>query len=598
LKNDKNNSIFNIAMKEFILPCRDLVVHPGMTVPIYFDNSISIACIESAVNAHQNIVLVPQHGAAYPSEPTDIYEYGTIGEIAQVLRMPDGSLHTVIRTTMVVKLKDISVDTGIFTANIDIIPMGDDIMDERTVLMRDKIFDMVQAMSLFRKIKADKLRNVIQNYPMPAFIDSILQTAEIDTDTAVKILITPSWYDKMVMLFERVRVIYETSKVEDSINRRISMQMEQGRRDAILQEKMRAIQKEMGEDDEESDTVSMRKKIEKSNMPADVKEKAMSEWKRMRNMSPMSNEGGLIKTYLDELLAMPWGKSDKSDIDLGAARKILDSEHSGMQPVKERILEHIAVMKKTGSNKGSILCFVGAPGVGKTSLCKSIANALGRKYHRISLGGVSDEAHFRGHRKTYIGSQPGRIMDALKRVKSNNPVIVLDEIDKMGRDWRGDPESALLEVLDPEQNKAFRDHYLEVDFDLSNVLFIATANSLNMSGALKDRMEIIEIPGYSEDEKLQIAREHLIARAAADTGWNENNIKIDDDAIRHIIQKYTAESGVRQLQREIAAILRRRLLENNGEDSLTDFTIEKIDDLLSLQQSAGFSKRIGFGVNI
>jgi ATP-dependent Lon protease len=255
-------------------------------------------------------------------------------------------------------------------------------------------------------------------------------------------------------------------------------------------------------------------------------------------------------------------------------------------------------MKKTGSNKGSILCFVGAPGVGKTSLCKSIAAALGRKYHRISLGGVSDEAHFRGHRKTYIGSQPGRIMDALKRAKSNNPVIVLDEIDKMGRDWRGDPESALLEVLDPEQNRAFRDHYLEVDFDLSNVLFIATANSLNMSGALKDRMEIIEIPGYSEDEKVQIAREHLIARAAADTGWNPDNITISDDAIRHIIQKYTAESGVRQLQREIAAILRRQLLENDGNDTPTEFTIQKIDDLLSLQQSAGFSKRIGFGVGI
>ena len=591
-------SIFNIAMKEFILPCRDLVVHPGMTVPIFVDNPVSISCIESAVAAHQNVILAPQHGAAYPSAPDDLYEYGTVGEIAQVLRMPDGSLHTIIRTTMVVKLKGVSVDNGVFSAETQIIPMGDDITDERTVLMRDKIFDMVQAMSLFRKFKTDKLRNVIHNYPMPAFIDSMLQTAEIDTDFALSILITPSWYDKMVMLFEKIRVIYETSKVEDSINRRISLQMEQGRRDAILQEKMRAIQKEMGEDDEESDTVNMRKKIEKSAMPSDVKDKAMSEWKRMRNMSPMSNEGGLIKTYLDELLSMPWGKSDKSEIDLSAARKILDGEHSGMRAVKERILEHIAVMKKTGSNKGSILCFVGAPGVGKTSLCKSIATALGRKYHRISLGGVSDEAHFRGHRKTYIGSQPGRIMDALKRAKSNNPVIVLDEIDKMGRDWRGDPESALLEVLDPEQNRAFRDHYLEVDFDLSNVMFIATANSLNMSSALKDRMEIIEIPGYSEDEKVQIAREHLIARAATDTGWNPDNITISDDAIRHIIQKYTAESGVRQLQREIAAILRRRLLENDGDDTPTEFTIQKIDDLLSLQQSAGFSKRIGFGVSI
>ncbi len=585
-------------MKEYILPCRDLVVHPGMTVPAYVDNPISIACVDIAASTRQRIIIAPQHSAAYPAAPEDIYEYGTIGEIAQVLRMPDGTIHTIVRTTNVVQMSDIEINDGVFSARVLEVPMMNDMEDERTVQMREKIFETIQAMSLFRKFKADKLRSTIQSYPMPAFIDSVIQTMEIDTDTAVKILTTPSWYDKMVMLFEQVRLAYETSKVEDSINRRISMQMEQGRREAILQEKMRAIQKEMGEDDGENDTANMRKKIEKSAMPADVKEKALSEWKRMRNMSPMSNEGGLIKTYLDELLAMPWGKSDKTQIDLNTARKILDSEHSGMRPVKERILEHIAVMKKTGSAKGTILCFVGAPGVGKTSLCKSIAAALGRKYHRISLGGVSDEAHFRGHRKTYIGSQPGRIMDALKRVKANNPVIVLDEIDKMGRDWRGDPESALLEVLDPEQNKAFRDHYLEVDFDLSNVMFIATANSLNLSGALKDRMEIIEIPGYSEDDKVQIAREHLIARAANDTGWNPENIQISDDAIRHIIRKYTAEAGVRQLQRELTAILRRRLLENDGEDVATDFTIEKIDDLLSLQQSAGFSKRIGFGVSI
>ena len=389
-----------------------------------------------------------------------------------------------------------------------------------------------------------------------------------------------------------------TAKIEESINRRIQQQMESGRREAILQEKMRAIQKEMGEDSEEMDAENMRRRIEKSAMPAEVKEKAMSEWRRMKSMAPMSNDGALLKAYLDELLAMPWGKSDKSEIDLKAARNILDSQHSGMTEVKERILEHIAVMKKTARNQGSILCLVGAPGVGKTSLGKSVAQALGRKYQRISLGGISDEAHFRGHRKTYIGAQTGRIMDALKRCKTNNPVIVLDEIDKMGRDWRGDPESALLEILDPEQNKTFRDHYLEVDFDLSNVMFIATANSLNLSGALKDRMEIIEIPGYSEDEKLQIAREHLIARAATDTGWATSNIMISDDALRHVIRNYTSEQGVRQLQRELTAILRRSLLENDGEDVRTEFTVDKIDQLLSAHKSAGFTKKIGFGARI
>ena len=454
----------------------------------------------------------------------------------------------------------------------------------------------MQALSATRKFKLDKMRAIIQNYPMAAFVDSVIQSADIETDDAVRVLRASSWREKLMLLLEQINLMAETAKIEDSINRRIHQQMENGRREAILQEKMRAIQKEMGDDSEEMDTENLRKRIERSAMPQDAKDKAMSEWKRMRSMSPMSNEGGLLKTYIEELLSMPWDKSDETKIDLKTARTVLDSEHSGMQAVKERILEHIAVMKKTGGTQGSILCFVGAPGVGKTSLCKSIAEALGRKYQRISLGGVSDEAHFRGHRKTYIGAQTGRIMDALKRCKANNPVIVLDEIDKMGRDWRGDPESALLEILDPEQNKSFRDHYLEVDFDLSKVLFIATANTLNMSNALKDRMEIIEIPGYNEDEKVNIAKEHLINRAAKDTGWDPNNIIINDEELRHLIRNYTSEDGVRELQREITALLRRTLLENDGEDIRTEFTKQKIDDLLAIRKSLTMTKKIGFGI--
>lgn len=585
-------------MKQYILPFRDFVVHPGLTVPVYIDNKTSIACIEAAAKIGQRIVLVAQRSWNYPATAKDIYDIGTIGDIAQVLRMPDGSLHAIVRTTSAVNLSDVVVENGIFIGDATPIEIQDDEHAEQTIILRDKIADKMQYLSLSRKFKMDKLRNVIQSYPLPAFIDCVVQNAEIETDAALKILAAKSWNEKLVILLEQVNLLVETAKIEDAINRRIQQQMESGRREAILQEKMRAIQKEMGEEDPETDTANLKKKIEKSHMPRDAKEKALSEWKRMRSMSPMSNEGGLLKTYLDELLAMPWDKSDKSQIDLQTARNVLDSEHSGMQGVKERILEHIAVMKKTKSNQGSILCFVGAPGVGKTSLGKSIANALGRKYQRISLGGISDEAHFRGHRKTYIGAQTGRIMDALKRSKANNPVIVLDEIDKMGRDWRGDPESALLEILDPEQNKTFRDHYLEVDFDLSNVLFIATANSLNLSNALKDRMEIIEIPGYSMDEKVRIAREHLIARAARDTGWDIENIIIDDRAIQHIVQNYTSEQGVRELQREITAILRRALLENNAEDVRTEFTPEKIDELLALRKSAGFAKKIGFGVRI
>ena len=586
-------------MKEFVLPVRDLVVHPGLTVPVFVDNPVSIDCIEAAVANNHTLILCPQHGWGYPSSAEDLFSTGTLGEIAQVLRMPDDAIHAIIKTVRVVNLHDIDVKNGVFSANVAPIDILDDCDSDQAVALRARIMNALQILSTHNRFKMDKIQATMQNYPMPAFVDATIQMAHLDTDVAVDILKKQTWYEKLVALLEQLMVSIETEKIEASINRRVQTQMEGGQRQAILQEKMRAIQRELGEgDDDETNTSNMRKQIAQSAMPTDAKEKAFSEFKRMRAMSPMSQEGGLLKTYLEELLAMPWDKSTDAPIDLQKAREILDSEHSGMNAVKERILEHIAVMKKTGKNSGSILCFVGAPGVGKTSLCKSIANALGRKYARISLGGISDEAHFRGHRKTYIGAQCGRIMDALKRCKSNNPVIVLDEIDKMGRDWRGDPESALLEVLDPEQNKTFRDHYLEVDFDLSNVLFIATSNSLNMSPALKDRMEIIEIPGYSEDEKIKIAREHLIKRAALDTGWDINNIIIGDDAIAHIIREFTSEQGVRELQREIATLLRRSLLQNNCVDTKTEFTIGKIDELLSVHHNANMSNKIGFSARI
>ncbi len=583
-------------MKNYILPLRDIVVHPGLTMPIYLDNPTSVDCLKTASNFGNQIILVPQRSWGYPTDVDDIYETGTIGNIVQILNLPDGSVHSIVRTTDAVKLSDIQMVDGLFVGNATKIEIADDIASEQTLALRDKIIENLRILPTPKKIKMEKLYNVVRNYPLPAFIDSIIQTLNIDTDTALKILSATSWRDKLMILLEQVNLNAETAKIEENINTRVRQQMENGRRDAILQEKLRAIQHEMGEDDETADTNNMRKKIENANLPADVLDKAKSEWKRMRTMSPMSQEGGLIKNYLDELLSMPWGICTQQPIDLKRARETLDAEHSGMQPVKERILEHIAVMKKTGTPRGSILCFVGAPGVGKTSLCKSIASALGRKYQRISLGGISDESHFRGHRKTYIGAQTGRIMDALKRCKTNNPVIVLDEIDKMGRDWRGDPESALLEILDPEQNKSFRDHYLEVDFDLSNVLFIATANSLNMSSALRDRMEIINVPGYSEDDKVQIAREHLLKRVADENGWDVNNIIISDDAIRHIVRNYTSEQGVRGLQRELATLLRRQLLANDGVDIKTEFTIPMIDDLLSVRNIGDVAHKIGFGM--
>ena len=581
-------------MKEFILPLKDLVIQPGLTVPIYLDNQISVACMDAAVADNRRVILAPQHKWNYPTNPEELFNIGTLAEVIQILRLPDNSIHTIVQTKSAVSISDISVKDGLFSGVPTELPFTDDSDFEQTIALRDKVADQLSELALPRKFRIDKLNTIIENYPLPAFIDAVVQMINTETDAAVKILSAHNYSDKLVLLLEQISMMSEIAKIDASISKRVQQQLEGGQRNHVLQEKLKAIQKELGEDSEEMDIEKLKKRIEESAMPKEARDKALSEWRRMRSHNAMSTEGAILKTYLDELLSMPWDRSDSAPIDLTKSREALDSEHSGMQPIKERILEHIAVMRKTGNSSGSILCLVGAPGVGKTSLGRSVAKALGRKYQRISLGGVSDEAHFRGHRKTYIGSQPGRIMDALKRCASNNPVIVLDEIDKMGRDHRGDPESALLEILDPEQNKSFRDHYLEVDFDLGNVLFIATANSLNMSPALKDRMEIIEIPGYSEEEKIKIARDHLIKRAAKDAGWNIGNITIDDDALRHLIRNYTAEQGVREMQRTLTAILRRTLLLANGEDVPTKFTIKKIDELMRERKSAGIRQKIGF----
>jgi ATP-dependent Lon protease len=578
-------------MQHFLLPLRNLVFQPGVTVPIFMDNQTSIQALEAAKPAGK-IILVAQKSQNYPTKAQELYDIGTSADIMQMLRMPDGTMHIMLQTTAAASLENITIDGGLFTANATEIVQIDDSDADYTRALRDKVADKL-AYIVKKRGNLVKLGAIVNGYPMPSFIDAVIQMTDMDTDAALKILGLRTYSEKLMALLEQVGLLAEMAKIEDSINKRVAQQMDRGRREIYLQEKMRALQKEMGDADD-LDGETLRKKILAAKLPKDAESKALTEWRRMNNMSPMSTEGAMLKTYLDEMLSMPWNKSDKSAVNLTAARAELDSEHSGMDGVKERILEHLAVMKKTGGAKGTILCLVGAPGVGKTSLGQSVAKALGRKYQRISLGGVSDEAHFRGHRKTYIGAQPGRIMDALKRAGANNPVIVLDEIDKLGRDYRGDPEAALLEVLDPEQNKTFRDHYLEVDFDLSNVLFIATANSINISAALRDRMEIIEIPGYSEDEKVTIARNHLIVRAALDTGWAPENIKIDDDALRHVIRKYTAEVGVRQLRREITAVLRRTLLDLDGADEPTEFTIAKIDAALAKRKTLNGGKRIGF----
>ena len=580
-------------MKQYILPLRGLVFQPGVTVPIFMDYPTSIQTLTAAKDAGR-VVLVAQKSYNYPTKVDELHDVGTLADVLQLLHMPEGTVHVVLQTRAAVSLSNVGATDGLFTADATELPFIDDSETEYVRALRDRIAEKLQFAMKSKRFNMMKLGAIANTYPIPSFIDAVIQMSDMEPDAANQILCMRTYADKLTALLEHANLLAEMTKIDDSINKRVTQRLNRGQREMYLAEKMRALQKEMGEDADDLDAASLRKKIIAAKLPKDTETKALTEWKRMNSMSAMSTEGAMLKTYLDEVLAMPWHRADAAPIDLTAARAELDAEHSGMEPVKERILEHLAVMKKTGNMRGSILCLVGAPGVGKTSLGQSVARALGRKYQRISLGGVADEAHFRGHRKTYIGSQPGRIMDSLKRAGANNPVIVLDEIDKLGRDYRGDPEHALLEVLDPEQNKSFRDHYLEVDFDLSNVLFIATANKATMSAALKDRMEIIEMPGYSEDEKIAIARAHLLRRAAADTGWAPENINIGDDAIRHIIRAYTAEEGVRQLRREITAVLRRTLLDLNGADAPTEFTIEKIDAVLARRKTSFGTKRIGF----
>ena len=587
-------------MKLFLLPTREMVFQPDITLPMYLENMVSVRAVDAAVagtpDKLKQIVLVPQKNWSYPTNRKDLHMTGTAANVMQILRMPNDSVQVMLHTIAPVKLSGIQVKDGIFTAECSPMPQQDDCKSGIVMGLRDAIMDELNIVSKTKKIDMQKLRSVVDSYPMNAFIDAIIHAVGIETPEALAILEKETFFDKLTLLLEKMKMQASLATIEHDISKRVNSAIASGQREIFLRERLSAIQKELGEngDDIDDNGKSIRTRIEKMNAPDEVRKKADGELKRLRNMSPYSSEAAMIRTYLDELLAMPWQKSDTGlDIDLDAARKVLDTDHYGMDNVKERILEHLAVMKKTGASKGTIICLVGSPGIGKTSLGKSIAGALGRKYQRISLGGVSDEAHFRGHRRTYIGSQPGRIMDALKRAGANNPVIMLDEIDKMGKDWRGDPEAALLEILDPEQNKTFRDHYLELDFDLSNVMFIATANTLKLSPALLDRMEIIEMPNYSVDEKVEIAKRHLLKHAAADTGWNLDGITIADDTIRHIINNYTNESGVRNLRRELSAIMRRAMYKTRCEKDSFEFTTENVGEFLNnIRLEIG--RKIGF----
>ncbi|BAU91140.1 ATP-dependent protease La [Methylorubrum populi] len=546
-----------------VLPLRDIVVFPHMIVPLFVGREKSIRALEEAVRSDRHILLATQINASDDDPATDaIYTIGTLASVLQLLKLPDGTVKVLVE--------------GAGRAQIEEFVRSDEYYEARALTLADDLGDRVEAEALARSVISEFENYVKLNKKIsPEVVSAVTQIDEpskladtVGSHLAVKIA------DKQAILeiptvaqrLERVLSLMESEisvlQVEKRIRTRVKRQMEKTQREYYLNEQMKAIQKELGDSEDGRDELAeLEEKIEKTKLTKEAREKATAELKKLRQMSPMSAEATVVRNYLDWMLGIPWGKRSKIKKDLLGAQAILDSDHFGLDKVKDRIVEYLAVQQRANKLTGPILCLVGPPGVGKTSLGKSIAKATGREFVRMSLGGVRDEAEIRGHRRTYIGSMPGKIVQSMRKAKTSNPLILLDEIDKMGMDFRGDPSAALLEVLDPEQNATFNDHYLEVDYDLSNVMFVTTANTLNIPGPLMDRMEVIRIAGYTEEEKLEIARRHLIPEAVKKHGLGADEWSITDDGLMMLIRRYTREAGVRNLEREISNLIRKAVKE-------------------------------------
>ncbi len=545
-----------------VLPLRDIVVYPKMIVPLFVGREKSIRALQEVVDNDQNIVLVTQKDAAVETpNGDDVFHVGTLGTVLQLLRLPDGTVKVLVEGLERVKLNKIYDEPEYLSANITLMPEVEEKNPELEGIVRAVLSQFEEYVKLSKKTAPEVLVAVNQ-------IDDYSKLADtIASHLALKIS------DKQALLegatlserFEKILGFMDSEitllEVENRIRNRVKKQMEKSQKEYYLNEQMKAIQKELGDGEEDAEISEYMKKIEKTKLSKEAKEKALAEVKKLKNMSVMSAEATVVRNYLDWLLDIPWKKRSKVNKDLSKAMEILEADHYGLDKVKERIVEYLAVQARADKVKGPILCLVGPPGVGKTSLGKSIAKATGRAFVRASLGGMRDEAEIRGHRRTYIGSMPGKIIKGMKKAGTSNPLFLLDEIDKMGNDYRGDPASALLEVLDPEQNSAFNDHYLEVDYDLSDVMFVTTANSLDMPRPLMDRMEIIRLSGYTEDEKIEIAKRHLIPKIFVENAVTPSELEISEDAVRSIIRYYTREAGVRNLERELATIARKAVKE-------------------------------------
>lgn len=541
-----------------VLPLRDIVVFPHMVVPLFVGRDKSVKALEEVMRNEKRIMLLTQKDAKNDDpDIEDIHQLGCIATILQLLKLPDGTVRVLVEGESRASVTKFTDNEDYFEAKVETRAEGDYDQAEIEALARSVVAHFEKYVGLNKRIGDDVLSSVSEEDDPAKLSDtiSVHLTVKIAEKQALLEEISPM--KRLEKIYGMLDGEISVLKVEKKIRGRVKRQMEKTQREYYLNEKMKAIQSELGQGDGPDEITELTERVEKSKMTKEAREKAAAEIKKLRQMSQMSAEANVSRNYLDWLLSVPWGKSKRTNKDLEKAQNILDEDHYGLEKVKERIIEHLAVQHRTKKLKGPILCLVGPPGVGKTSLGKSIASATGREFVRVSLGGVRDESEIRGHRRTYIGSMPGRIIQSMKKAKSNNPLFLFDEIDKMGRDFRGDPAAALLEVLDPEQNNTFNDHYLEVDYDLSNVMFITTANSLNMPQPLLDRMEIIRIPGYTEDEKVEIAQRHLIPKLVKDHGLKKGEFEVDEASIRDIIRYYTQEAGVRNLEREMARLARK-----------------------------------------
>jgi ATP-dependent Lon protease len=564
-----------------VLPLRDIVVFPNMVIPLFVGRDKSVRALEHVMEHDKKILLVAQKDASdNDPKPDSIYTVGVIASVLQLLKLPDGTVKVLVEGEGRARVEKFTRNEPYFEAEASLAGEVDGEEAELSALSRSVVTQFESYVKLNKRVPPEVIVsvNAIENPSQLAdTVASHLNIKIADKQELLEIFDVSERLERVYALMEGEMSVLQ---VEKKIRNRVKRQMEKTQREYYLNEQMKAIQKELGEGDDARDEIAeIEERIKKTKLSKEARTKAEAEVKKLRQMSPMSAESTVVRNYLDWLLSIPWNNKSKVKHDLGEAQHILDADHYGLEKVKERILEYLAVQKRMGTLKGPILCLVGPPGVGKTSLGKSIASATGREFVRVSLGGVRDEAEIRGHRRTYIGSMPGKIIQSMKKAKKSNPLFLLDEIDKMGQDFRGDPSSALLEVLDPEQNHTFSDHYLEVDYDLSDVMFITTANSLNMPQPLLDRMEIIRIPGYTEDEKREISRRHLLPKLMKDHGLKASEFKVSDDGLMELIRRYTREAGVRSLERELARLARKAVRDiETGKSKKVEITEKNLGD--------------------